>query len=102
MKLKSLVFLILFLLIFKSFHQKTIFSGHPHHGHHPHTSTGHLGVNPGGSIGASNAPVGGMIGGIGGVSGMHGGSSGGYGWLFVTLFAFELLYILAKFGLIVK
>ena len=42
---------------------KLCFSGHPHHGHHSHTSASHLGLNPGGSIGASATPVGGMIGG---------------------------------------
>ena len=55
---------------------KLCFSGHPHHGHHSHTSASHLGLNPGGSIGASATPGGGMIGGIGGVGGMHGGNSG--------------------------
>ena len=35
-------------------------------------------MNPGGSIGTSATPGGGMIGGIGGVGGMHSGNSGSY------------------------
>ena len=57
---------------------KLFSSGHPHHGHHTHVSAGHLGVNPGGSIGTSTTPGGGMIGGIVGVGGMHSGNSGSY------------------------